>query len=121
LPRTVLMDTNGLMMPFQFRINLQAELRRVVGDVELTVPRPVLEELRLLSERDKGAKAALRLAESFRIVEGHGSADDALVELASATRAPVVTNDMALLERLRAAGLPRISLRSRNHLVAEGL
>src|SRR5207302_10793421 len=36
-------------------------------------------------------------------------------------RAVVVTNDQPLLDRLRAAGIPRIFLRSRNHLVAEGL
>jgi rRNA-processing protein FCF1 len=32
-----------------------------------------------------------------------------------------VTNDQPLLERLRAASVPRVFLRSRNHLVAEGL
>ena len=108
-------------MPFQFRINLDAELRRLLGDVDLAVPTPVLDELRLLATRDRDAKAALQLATRYRAVEGHGSADDALLNLAPALRAVVVTNDQPLLDRLKAAGIPRVFLRSRDHLVAEGL
>jgi hypothetical protein len=119
--RTVLLDANALMMPFQFRLNLQAELRRLVGDVDLTVPRPVLEELHLLAARDKDAVAALRLAATCRTLEASGSADDVLLEFAARLRAPVVTNDAALLRRLSTSNLPRIYLRSRSHLVAEGL
>src|SRR3989442_14956193 len=32
--RLVLLDANALLMPFQFQVHLDAELRRVVGDVE---------------------------------------------------------------------------------------
>ena len=38
VPRTVLLDANALLMPFQFRINLEAELRRLLGDVDIVVP-----------------------------------------------------------------------------------
>jgi len=109
------------MMPFQFRLNLEAELRRLLGNVELAVPTPVLAELRLLAERDRTARGAARLAEKYRAVEGHGSADDALLDLAALLHAIVVTNDQPLLDRLTAAGIPRVFLRSRNHLVVEGL
>jgi len=108
-------------MPFQFRINLEAELRRLFGEVDVAVPTPVLDELRALADHDRWAKSALQLALKFRAVEGHGSADDALLDLSSDGRGIVVTNDAALLDRLKAAGVPRAFLRSRSHLVAEGV
>lgn len=108
-------------MPFQFRVHLDAELQRLLGDVDVAVPTPVLSELSILGERDRDAKAAERLAHKYRSIPGAGSADDALVDLATAHRAVVVTNDQPLLERLQAAGIPRVFLRSRSHLVLEGL
>jgi len=121
VPRLVLLDANALLMPFQFQVHLDAELRRVLGDVEIAVPTPVLAELALLADHDRDARAAARLAKNYRTIEGRGSADDALLDLATEQRAIVVTNDQALLDRLEAAGIPRVFLRSRNHLVAEGL
>ncbi len=109
------------MMPFQFRIHLDTELRRLLGDVDIAVPSPVLAELRSLGERDRVAQSAARLAENYRSVEVHGSADDALLDLGETLWAIVVTNDQPLLDRLKAAGIPRVFLRSRNHLVVEGL
>ncbi len=121
MPRLVLLDANALLMPFQFQVHLDAELRRILGDVEVAVPSPVLAELDLLADHDRDARAAQRLAKNYRIIEGHGSADDALLDLAADRHAVVVTNDQLLLDRLQAAGIPRVFLRSRNHLVAEGL
>jgi len=121
VPRLVLLDTNALLMPFQFRVNLEAELLRLLGNPDIAVPTPVVSELTILAERDRNAKAALRLASRYRAIDASGSADDALLDLAQKHRAVVVTLDQPLLERLRVAGIPRIFLRSRNHLVSEGL
>lgn len=121
MPRLVLLDTNALLMPFQFQVHLDAELRRVLGEIDIAIPSPVLSELTFLADRDRDARAAARLAKNYRTIEAHGSADDALLDLAAAHRAVVVTNDQPLLERLAAAGIPRVFLRSRNHLVAEGI
>lgn len=108
-------------MPFQFQVHLDAELRRVLGDVDVAVPTPVLAELALLADHDRDARAAQRLAKNYRTIEGHGSADDALLDLAAQHQAAVVTNDQPLIDRLKAAGIPRVFLRSRNHLVVEGV
>ena len=108
-------------MPFQFGIHLDAELRRLVGDVDVRVPEPVLRELEGLADSERHARTALRLAGAYPPIEGHGSPDDALLELATSRAGIVVTNDAALLERLRQARVPVIFLRSRNHLVVEGL
>ena len=119
--RIVLLDTNALLMPFQFRVNLETELGRLMGSADLAIPSPVWTELEFLAERDRDARAALQLAARYRVIEAPGSADDALLDLGISLRAVVVTNDQPLLDRLRAASIPRIFLRSRNHLVAEGL
>ncbi len=119
--QAVVLDTNALLLPFQFRVNLEAELRRLLGDPEIYVPSPVLEELKGLARSVREARAALKLAGKFRIVEVPGDADDAVLEAASRLKAVVVSNDAALLRRLKAARIPRIFLRSRSHLVAEGL
>jgi uncharacterized protein len=117
--QVVLLDANALLMPFQFSLNLDAELRRLLGDVDVVVPGPVRAELSGLARDDRTARAAERLARRYRTIESAGAADDALVELAKTLKAVVVTNDQPLLDRLRQAGIPRISLRSRNHLVLE--
>lgn len=118
--RKVFLDANALMMPFQFRINLEAEVRRLLGEADLVVPGPVLGELRNRSKDSREAKSALRLAQSFPIEDAFGTGDDVLVELAERDRGIVVTNDAALLRRLRDRRIPRIYLRSRSHLVLEG-
>lgn len=121
MPRLVLLDANALLMPFQFGLHLDAELRRLLGDVDVRVPDPVLRELEALAGSDRDARSALRLARGYAAMEGHGSADDALLDLATSRAGVVVTNDAALRERLRAARVPVAFLRSRNHLVVEGL
>src|SRR5213080_570534 len=93
VPRLVLLDANALLMPFQFQVHLDVELRRVLGDVEVAIPSPVLAELALLADHDRDARAAQRLAKNYRVVEGHGSADDALMDLAAEHHAVLVTND----------------------------
>jgi len=44
--RIVLLDTNALLMPFQFRVNLETELTRLMGPRHRD-PRAVLTELEL--------------------------------------------------------------------------
>src|SRR5207244_6575346 len=91
VPRLVLLDANALLMPFQFQVHLDAELRRVVGDVEVAVPTPVLAELDLLADHDRNARAAARLAKNYRTIEGHGPADDALPDPPAEQPAALVT------------------------------
>ena len=119
--QAVVLDANALMLPFQFRVNLEAELRRLLGDHEIFVPSAVVEELRGLSKSVREARGAQKLAERFRVLDVPGVADDAILEAANRLKAAVVTNDAALLRRLRDARIPRIFLRSRSHLVVEGL
>jgi len=119
--RRVVADTNGLLLPFQFRLNLDAELDRLLGSHELLVPEQVLDELQLLSRRSRRARAALTLARRLRTVSlAASSADDAVIDAAQKFEACVLTNDAALLRRLERLRIPRVSLRSRSRLALEG-
>ncbi len=119
VPIRVIVDTNGLMAPFQLRFNLDEALRDALGRYELIVPRRVLLELRSLARTDVAAKGALALAQRYRVIEVDAKGDDALVQAAQLERAIVLTNDRLLRSVLRRAGVGVITLRKGHILVRE--
>jgi len=121
--RKVILDTNMLMLPFQFNIDIQKEIERLSGIRELLVPDCVHAELRKLAnaQRNPQAKMALQLAERFTRVESRGRGDDAIMELAERMEAMVATNDGALRKLLKKKGIPAIFMRKKNFLEMEGL
>jgi hypothetical protein len=114
----VVLDANALMMPFQFGLNIDLELGRLVPGCEMVVPSSVMDELKAVLERTKDphARSALSLAPKYRCINVEGSCDDAVLELARRLGAVVVTNDRGLRARAQAAGLKVIGLRGKNHL-----
>lgn len=110
----VVLDANGLMMPFQFNVNLDRELRRLFGDLPILVPSSVLGEL--ASSVDPAGKGALALARKYTIIETAQRGDDAVLEVARRTHAAVLTNDRGLIARLRAENIPVVRLRSERYL-----
>jgi len=118
---SVILDVNALMMPFQFKINLDLELKRLLGDCEMIVPSQVLGELRNLSKAHPEAKMAMTLSKRYHTVESpEGTPDESIASLAKNTNSYVVTNDRGLIDRLKAERVKVIRLRSRSHLVLEG-
>lgn len=107
------------MLPFQFRLNLDAELARLLGECDVFVPSSVIRELNRVASRDRTAKAALALAAKYAPHAANLTGDAAVIAAAKALGAYVVTSDGALLAALREQGIPRITLRSRSHLVME--
>ena len=120
LMTTVILDTNALMMPFQFGVNLDLELERLFGSFEILVPSPVVRELTSLAPKDRIARSALRLARKYKTVESEGETDKVLVNLAKDLHAVVVSNDKLVIRSLEREGLPYVRLRSRSHLILEG-
>lgn len=119
-----ILDTNALMVPEQFNVDIFSELLRL-GYVEWLVPASVLGELRSLAERaEKGrdkiaARVALGLAKGCNAVgEDNYDADGAIVDLALKTGAAVFTNDKALKKRLFSKGITVIYLRQGRYLEA---
>jgi len=117
----VLLDTNALMVPEQFRVDIFSELERH-GYLEFLVPRAVAEELEAVSRnakrgRDKvAAKVALGLIKGCQMVEGRGDADSVLLELALDQGAAVFTNDKLLKKRLLSRGITVVYLRQCRYL-----
>ncbi len=117
MPKAVVLDSNALLMPFQFKLNLDKELKRLFGDLPVFVPSSVLGEL--ANSLDKNSKAALALARKFSIVETEFSGDDAVMAIAEQRDAAVLTNDKELIGRLRERRIPVIRLRGERYLVAD--
>lgn len=115
--QTVVLDTNALLMPFEVGINIDLEVRNLLGDVRFVVPGPLVGELKHLDNRY--AKAALTLARSREIVPSDAHGDDSVLEVAQREDGYVLTNDKELRRRARKLGIPLIYLRSGTHLVLE--
>lgn len=128
---TVVLDTNFLLIPIRFGVDVRAELGRVVeASFVLTVTPAVLEELRRLEDKVKASEAkdirfALDFASQMKVIddilaEGE-EVDDQLLRLAVERGYIVATTDGGLRRRLRDKGLPVVFLRQTRHLAIEGL
>ena len=54
--RTVVIDTSAIMMLFEFSIDLEKELTRLLGAYKIIVPFSVITELKFLIDKSKGKK-----------------------------------------------------------------
>lgn len=116
--KALVIDANGLLMPFQFRLNLDLEITRLLGEVPILVPDSVLGELGRLGTKE--AKAALALARKYEVVVTEHSGDDAVIDVAERHSGAVLTNDRELIERLKERAIPILRLRSGRFLILTG-
>jgi len=107
--RAVVLDTNALLMPFQFGINIDLEIRNLLGEVEVLVPSCVIAELKKLKVKEAGA--ALSLAGKYRQVQTSLKGDEGVIEAAKEHRAAVITNDQELISILRKLSISTIRMR----------
>ena len=122
--KTVILDTSAILMLFEFSIDLEDELIKLLGRFHILVPSPIIEELKLLSKHGNGkkrqnAKAALELINRYDKVEEKGTGDDSVLFLAKKFDGIVVTNDRNLRKRVKDASLQTIFLRGKQRLVLE--
>jgi len=126
----VIVDSNALFAPLQFKIDVFGELERLLNRrFELILLSPVKRELETLvaeglPKTRRRAAFALKLAEKCRYVEVYSSAkvvDDVIVETAAKWRTPVFTNDSQLRKRLRDISVPVIYLRQKSRLEIDGM
>jgi rRNA-processing protein FCF1 len=113
------------MMLFEFSIDLEKELTRLLGSYHLIVPKSIVEELEVLSKNAKGskktkAKASLKLIEKFDTINSNEKrGDDSILDVAKKTNGIVVTNDRELKNRLKELALSVIFLRAKKKLAIE--
>lgn len=117
------MDTNFLLLPLQFKINIFEQIEGLLEfPHEMVVPSGVVGELRAIS-RGKGkngaaARFALGLIKNrkARVVPSTKNVDDWIMEYAKKEGAIVATNDVLLRNRLKKEGVKVIAMRSRTRL-----
>ncbi|WP_292364594.1 MULTISPECIES: PIN domain-containing protein [unclassified Methanoculleus] len=114
----VLLDTNALLMPAQFGIDLYDELMALFGDFEpITLEEVVGEVSGLARGRGRDAVAArvgLAMARRSKIVPSGSTAervDDRVIEYARREGCTVVTNDRELRNALLDEGIDVVSMR----------
>ncbi|HDS44708.1 MAG TPA: DNA-binding protein [Methanomicrobia archaeon] len=140
--KSVIVDTNALLIPGEFGVDIFAELERL-GYTAIIVPRLVLNELEALraraslkgKERRAAAVGYALLQDYVRDTnrrreqsgctvvlepevgaEGGSDTDTALIRLAARRGAAVLTNDELLRRRLTDAGIVTVYLRGRTIL-----
>ncbi|MCX6648398.1 MAG: hypothetical protein NTV61_03300 [Candidatus Bathyarchaeota archaeon] len=127
----VLLDTNFLMLPVRFGVDIKSEIGRIVeASFILTTTPAVVDELKWLKTQVKPSEVkeidfALNLAEPLEKVDDvSGSVedvDDQLLRLAEGDGYVVATTDAGLRRRLRGRGLPVIFLRQSRYLAIDGI
>ena len=117
----VVLDTNILLVPYQFGVDVLEEIKRILPGVKVyTIPQVVREVKKLargsLHER-LGARIAERLLERIKVldVDPEIPTDRMLVHLAKEGYV-IATNDRELRRRIREVGGYSIYLREKNHL-----
>ena len=126
----VILDSNALFVPLQFKIDIFEELQTLLNiKFEPVMLSPIKRELQKISESGspkmrRSASYALKLAEKclfFEVKEKvERSPDDVIVEMAKEWRCPVFTNDRALRKRLRNISVPVIYVRQKSRLEIDG-
>ncbi len=130
-PLKVILDSNALFVPLQFRIDIFEEIKRLLNrNVEFVLLSSVKRELEMLATKDspkirREALFALKLAEKCKYVpvenDGELTVDDAIVRVAKKWSSPVFTNDIQLKRKLRDISVPVIYVRQKSRLDIDGL
>jgi rRNA-processing protein FCF1 len=125
----VILDSNALFVPLQFKIDIFTELETFLNrSFELILLSPIRREIERLAEEGspkmrKNASFALKLVGKCKLVEIDeigASPDDIIVKVARDWDCPVFTNDKALRKRLRDINVPVIYVRQKSHLEIDG-
>jgi rRNA-processing protein FCF1 len=127
----VILDSNALLVPLQFKIDVFSDLERLLNrSFEVILLSSVKRELEALARKGspkmrKNASYALKLAKKCRYVEVDFPAseltDDVIVKIAEEWKSPVFTNDRKLKQRLRDISVPVIYVRQKSRLEIDGM
>jgi hypothetical protein len=127
----VLLDTNFLLIPIRFGVDIQSELKRVVEAFFIPAITPaVVDELKRLQAKaspseEKEISYALAFAKTITLLDDAlnpgEKVDDQLLRIAHRDGCLVATTDADLRRKLRDKGVPVVFLRQTRHLSIEGM
>jgi rRNA-processing protein FCF1 len=120
------LDTNAIFSIFEFSINLESELARLLGAYKILIPIAVINEIKSIMKKGKGkqrilAKPALQFIKHYPVLrhDQYDDADNALLYEAVKENAVVVTNDKELRKRLQKKKVSCIFIRGKQQLVID--
>jgi len=126
LPPKILFDTNFLMIPLRFGVDVFEEAERTLNNLpEYYVTRSVLREIELLKQGASPSFAkelsfAEKIAERCSVLDVEArekeTVDESILRTAVEKRLIVGTTDAELRRRLREAGVKVLILRQRRYL-----
>jgi len=123
--RLIVIDTNFLLLPFKYKINIIKELDYLVEkNHQLVISSRTMDELAMIGKKIGKDGMAARLAmkmidaagKGFLVVESSDIVDDWIVSYASKNNAMVCTNDSQLRRRLKALKLKVITMKSKSRI-----
>ena len=123
--KIVILDTNAILMLFEFNIDLNNELLKIIGKYKIIIPKKVYEELMFFSKEKNGniktfSNASLSLIKDYEIIEtNEKNADKAVLSLAKKTNGYVLTNDKELRKILKNNSIKVLFLRAKKKLELE--
>jgi rRNA-processing protein FCF1 len=130
-PLKVILDSNALFVPLEFKMDIFEELRRLLNrNLEFILLSSVKRELEMLAAKDspkirREAFFALKLAEKCKYVpvekDEKLTTDDAIAKVAKNWNSPVFTNDIKLKKKLRDISVPVIYVRQKSRLDIDGM
>ena len=130
-PLKVILDSNALFAPLEFKIDIFEELRHLLNrKIEFVLLSTVKRELDMLAAKEspkirQEAFFALKLAEKCKFVpvenEEKLTTDDVIVKVAKNWNSPVFTNDRQLKKKLRDISVPVIYVRQKSRLDIDGM
>ena len=128
LPSKILCDTNFLLVPLRFGVDIFYEAPNALNDiVEFYVSSRVLDEISLLRKDakpsfDKELLFAQKMAEQCKVIEDPSDSlvDDSLIQLAKEHGLVIGTTDSELRKKAREQGVKVVYLRQRRYLVLDG-
>ncbi len=114
--KKILLDTNFLLLPLQFHIDLAKEFDRLIGaPYQAITLTPLLSELTSLTKNKRLPLPHLKI----EVIPSSKKGDDAVFDYAIHHPVIVATNDRKLRKRLREAGVKTIFLRNYSKLELE--
>ena len=122
-PRIIILDTNFLLVPFQFKINIFKELEQMLEvSHKFVISSQTIGELKKIG-REKGkngvaARLALKIIEgnAIEIIKNDAAVDDWIVDYSKDNNAIVCTNDAGLRRRLKSNRIKIVTMKSRSSL-----
>lgn len=125
--RPVILDTNILLVPFQFKIDILGELEYLLGySHHFVISSRTMDELKklgkMIGKDGMAARLAMKLVEVNRsrieIIPSSKYVDEWIVQYARQNGAVVCTNDSALRKKLKSLDIKVICMKSKSKLGA---